>query len=317
MMKDRGSILGIDLGGTNVRIGRVDHNNNLVYKKYKFLRSEDSEKEIFENIVKNINMFMPKNEFQKLKGIGISSAAIMKDGKVLYWPNNTKWNGIDLGEILKDFYNIPIIYEDDANSAAVGEFSYLRKNEINTNSMIFITLGTGIGCGVILNGRLYKGESGNAGELGHIKVAEIPRCKCGNNGCLQTVFSSTNILDDYGKYTGILSDRLEEIQFAYYAGIDGAKKVIDKYATILSTTFYNLSLIWDINDFVLGGGVSKILPMLACCIEEKVNNLLKSHYKSIRIANSVLGEWGGVYGALVMIGRKVYGGENYYYNSDY
>ncbi len=150
-----------DIGGTSVRYSYCQDINekNLTISKKNFVRCNNAFDEIRVNICEIIN-----DSPYLVEGIGISIPANIDryTGVVISWPNNKKWNGINLLENLKKIYEFPITIEDDANCGAIGEYVNI---ENFYNNMAYITLGTGIGCGLILNKENFKGEDGFAAGL--------------------------------------------------------------------------------------------------------------------------------------------------------
>lgn len=284
-------------------MGTFNSNRTFVNKKILIARSEDVDEEVFNSLIRPINSFISTiGCLEKLEGIGIAFAGIMDNSneKVLYWPNNKKWNGYNLGGILKDYYDTSILFEDDVNSAALGELVQLQQIGKCHKDFIFISIGTGIGCGIIINEKLFKGSNGHAGELGHIIISDQPKCKCGNFGCLQAVISADNILRDYYEFSGIFCGNIEKILEDYNKGSIAALNVVEKYSSILSKVIYNLSMLIGVDTVVLGGGISKALPVLSLNILEKVNKFTNGHNKKIKVFNSCLDEWGGVVGAIYL-----------------
>lgn len=181
------SYIGLDVGGTNVRYAFVKNLNSekVIYQKTSFVKTGDPYIEVEKNICDVVDKFPGK-----IKGIGISLSANMvrNTGKVKTWPNNPCWNDYALLEHLDKRYGSPVIIEDDANCGAISEYQFLSTNLKN---MAYISIGTGIGCGLILNGSLFIGENGFAGEIGHMcinKEESEQICKCGNKGCLAIVY---------------------------------------------------------------------------------------------------------------------------------
>src|SRR5690606_15913905 len=109
-------------------------------------------------------------------------------GNIIRWPNHPRWNGFELKSFLENEFQVAVMLEDDANTAALGEFCFLQAHDIS--NMAFITVSTGIGCGLIVNKQLYTGDNGWAGEIGHIQLdPNGPECTCGKKGCLQALAS--------------------------------------------------------------------------------------------------------------------------------
>lgn len=296
------SYVGIDIGGTNVRYTYIDKIDSkpIIYKNRSFMRTGNPYKEVEENICTVINM-APGN----LEGIGISLAAVMdrSSGKVKVWPNNQCWNHFDLVHYLKKKYNVPIVIEDDANCGAIGEYIYLSTKVKN---MSYITIGTGIGCGLILNESLFIGENGFAGELGHICLDyknQNDICSCGNKGCFQSMSSGPAVLNAYNMTANEKMKSFEQISKEYMKNNVIAVSCMTNMIDNISMVIYNLAMCLDILVFVIGGGVSNLGTLFISKIEQKVNRRMNSFERNVLIKQAQLGEYSGVYGALQLLNK--------------
>ena len=187
--------IGIDIGGTNIGAGLVDENLNIIYKVevptnkdkgYDFV-----ELEIIAIIEEMIQKALEFNQNIESIGIGIPGIVDVKGHNVIY-SANLNWNNVPLCKKLMDKFNILINIENDATLAGIAELVLGVSKGYNTS--VFITLGTGIGGGIVINNKVYTGRHGIGSEIGHMIVGEnFYDCNCGNNGCLETFASSTAI----------------------------------------------------------------------------------------------------------------------------
>ena len=187
-------IVGIDIGGTNTKIGIVGRDGALYYEySIETDRFEDP-KAFVDAIHKLIEEFTSKNiDTYILKGIGVGAPnGNYYSGNIEYAPNLV-WKGIiPLAEIIKSKFHLPVVLTNDANAAAIGEMVFGAAREMK--NFLMITLGTGLGSGIVVNGGLVYGHDGFAGELGHVCVVENGRvCGCGKRGCLEAYVSATGI----------------------------------------------------------------------------------------------------------------------------
>lgn len=293
------SYLGLDIGGSNVRIAFGYDNNSKLYKKKKntFIKTGNPYMEVELNICRYIDSII-----DEIDGIGISLAALMNrdSGEVKLWPNNPCWNNYNLVKHLKRRYKIPVIIEDDANCGAVGEF-YSRNNDIN--NMAYISLGTGIGCGLILNGSLYIGDNGLAGEVGHIfigKEYEKLICSCGNSGCLQAVASGPAMVRRYNAMRSTNFSSMEQLVSRYIQGDRVSIECFSDMVEEISNVIFNLVKCLDISTFVVGGGISCVSINLISQISKKVEKRINSERQKVYIKKAAYGEYSGVAGALYM-----------------
>ena len=188
-------VIGIDIGGTYTKFGLVDREGNTLDEDF---ISTDVYKE-FDAYLENLHSVLDDTlqsiqEDIILKGVGIGAPNGNYYKGTIEYPPNLNWKGIiPVVEKLKDYYNdIPLVLTNDANAAAIGEMIYGGAK--NMKNFIVITLGTGLGSGIVVNGNLVYGHDGHAGEIGHVNVKYNGRhCGCGQKGCLETYASATGI----------------------------------------------------------------------------------------------------------------------------
>lgn len=305
--------IGIDFGGTNIRAvaysykqGEVLH---VVQKAVK--RCVDVELEMDQNVKNLIDHILSLCNPAKLRGIGLAMAALFnrKDGAITEWPNNPLWNGFPIKSYLEQLYHVPVVLEDDANAAALGEqiFGAGRGHE----SLMYVCVSTGIGCGIIIHNQLFLGNSGFAGELGHIKVTdEQIQCTCKSMGCLQAVASGPALLRTYNtmrkKYYADYEYRnLAEVSQLAYQKQEDAVKLFVKAGKYIGDSIANAVMLFDVPIVILGGGVMKAGDVIYKPIKSQIECSLQNK-KNVSIVCSGLGDWNGILGALVIAIRKGY-----------
>lgn len=183
--------LGVDVGGTNSEYGLVDRSGNVIYESAVDTIDCATADELVDHIFNDLNN---QGLDYKLHGIGIGAPnGNYYNGTIEFAPN-LKWKGIiPLAELFSKKFNAPAILTNDANAAALGEKIYGNARDLN--DFVTITLGTGLGSGVIVSGKLVYGHDGFAGEYGHIRVIPNGRdCGCGRKGCLETYASATGVV---------------------------------------------------------------------------------------------------------------------------
>lgn len=272
---------GIDVGGTNIKIGFFDESNNLI--KDISIKTSKIKEEIVKDI---INTVKANVNVKEVIGYTLALPAVLKDGVVIYSPN-TNILGINFYDLLsKEFNNKNIIIDNDANMAALAE-SRLS----GLKDLIVITLGTGVGGGIIIDGKIYN-KNGFAGEVGHIKVdyGHNPRkCGCGKYGCCEAYSSAKNIVLDYNnKFNkNITAKELLELPNALEYTYDA----FDKLARMLA----DLTTVLSIKNIRFTGGMSNM--------DQKYYELIKELYKKysliddINISQAMLGSEAGIYAA--------------------
>jgi len=192
MNKDQ-IVCGVDIGGTNTTLGIVDFNNNILFEE-SFLTKPDQGAETYSRrLSRHINGAYSKYKSRyTLEGIGIAAPGANYQNGIIESPANLKWGDVKFIKLMKEHFRVPITLINDANAAALGEHQFGSAKGMN--NFIVLTLGTGLGTGIVVNGHLLYGENGYAGELGHAIIEKNGRqCNCGKHGCLETYVSASGI----------------------------------------------------------------------------------------------------------------------------
>ena len=188
--------IGIDVGGTHTRGGLIRSNGSVI-RTMEGITTEDSPLEGVENIIDKLAL----NENVSVIGVGTAGRVDFEKGEVVYSTGNLRnWSKIKLKSILETKYSIPVIVDNDVNAATYAHWFLMKGKPRN---MSYIAVGTGLGGGLILDGELYRGKHGNAGEIGHIVIPGNERkCTCGKTGCVETLLSGRFIREEYEKAFG-------------------------------------------------------------------------------------------------------------------
>ena len=308
--------IGIDIGGTSIKGAAVDSNGR-VYEKFTmpFIKGEPGEITIrkLAEIVKEY--IYAQSLEKKIVGIGIGSPGTLdiKNGIVNY-ANNLGWNELHVADIMHETLPYPIRLTNDANAASLGEAKFGAGKAYET--IIMLTLGTGVGGGIIINGKLFEGNEGKGGELGHtVIVADGEPCTCGRNGCLEAYASATALIRETKKAMKLNKRSLMwkicpdvdmvggKVSFeAAKNGDEAAIKVIDNYVKYLGEGILNFCNIFRPNVIVLSGGVANAGPFLF----DKLNEYIKERnygYKStpeVKVVPAELGYDSGKIGAAAL-----------------
>lgn len=208
-------VIGIDLGGTNTSIGFVDADGKCIYESSMLTQTEQGAEKLFERVFSECNNSFKKyeNDFE-LVGIGIGAPNGNYYKGTIECPPNLNWGSVNVFDIVKKYSPLPCAITNDANAAAIGEMLFGAAKGMN--NFIVITLGTGLGSGIVVNGELVYGNDGFAGEIGHTIVDPNGReCGCGRKGCLETYASATGIRRTVYELIGTtnLSSELRDISF--------------------------------------------------------------------------------------------------------
>ena len=186
-------VVGIDIGGTNTVFGFVDNEGNLIYESSLPTNAQDKAELLFDRLFNKIDTDFKKFSAKyELCGIGIGAPNANYYNGTVENPPNLSWGYINVIEICKKYSPLPAAITNDANAAALGEMLFGAAKDMK--NFILITLGTGLGSGIVVNGELIYGADGFAGEIGHTIVDPNGReCGCGRKGCLETYASATGI----------------------------------------------------------------------------------------------------------------------------
>lgn len=263
--------IGVDLGGTNLRIAAVDYNGTLLEKLTIGTQVQKGRDVVITEMCDAIQQVVTKYASRgKLAGIGIGVPGIidLETGMLYESPNLPGWDHYPVREEIERRLNAKVILENDANAAALGE-KWLGAARDYPN-MCMMTLGTGVGGGIVLNGRIWHGMTGMAGELGHITVEpEGAKCNCGNNGCIEQYASATAIVRmareaiATGKAPELARgaespDKEFSSRIVYQLAVQGdvaAQEIYRKVGRALGIAVADIINALNLNMYVIGGGV--------------------------------------------------------------
>ena len=259
--------VGVDIGGTNIKLGVIDSAGNII-KKSKFSIEDDTTfSVVIAKIIDNINEIISDIPIELVGGIGLGIPGLIdtKNGLVVC-SGNLNWTNEDVLTPLKNAFSYPIKIANDANVAALGEAKFGVGKAYSTS--VFITLGTGVGSGIIIDGKIYDGNLGAGAELGHMVIEANGRpCTCGGWGCFEAYASATSLKeqtrlamlendDSLMWEIGCVENISGKTAFLYSDKDESAKKVVDEYIDYLSVGIVNVANIFRPQAIILGGGVS-------------------------------------------------------------
>lgn len=311
--------VGIDLGGTSVRIASCDGHSQDISQicKKDVVRRESPVEEIEETLIPLIDDICErkKHEGKRIDGIGIAMAALFErdTGVITNWPNNSKYKNFAIRQYFQNRYGVPVVLEDDANAAALGE-QFCGAGRTYSD-LIYVTVGTGIGSGIIINNTLVTGVHGWAGELGHIRVVgENAQCTCGAKGCLQALACGPVIFREVQKTNFYKqSEKPSELTLqkcVAYArqGNEELRQIFCRAGNYIGGALANLVILLDIPLIIVGGGVAQAGEILLGPIRDAAARSLGNR-RDICIVPSNLNDKNGVIGALVLAEKRAYIGK--------
>ena len=262
--------IGIDIGGMSIKGAAVDSNGR-VYDKFSmpFVKGEPGETTI-QRLAELVKEYIASQHLEgKIAGIGIGSPGTLDvEHGIVNYANNLGWNNLPVAELMQKVLPYPVCLTNDANAAALGEAKFGAGKAYET--VIMLTLGTGVGGGIIINGKLYEGNQGKGGELGHVVVqVDGEQCSCGRKGCLEAYASATALIRETKKAMRAnkrslmwkISPEIELVggKVVFEGAAQGDKDaiaVLNNYIKYLGEGILNFCNIFRPNVVVLSGGIA-------------------------------------------------------------
>ncbi len=308
-------VIGVDLGGTNLRTALLSKDGEILDKRKEATHASDGWKIVIARLVKNIAL---QREIAVMRGLDVAAVGVgapgviqMDKGIVVKSPNFPDWNNLPLREELEKALKIPVVIENDANAAALGE--QWRGAGHGIGSMILLTLGTGVGGGIVLDNKIWQGADGMAGEIGHMTLIPNGRqCGCGNTGCLEMYASARGIVQSYREAVGMNGPAQTpeitsaQIYLAAQGGDAVARRVMKDMGRMLGIGIANLINIFNPQMIVLGGRVKDAWDLfIGATREEIMRRAFQVPAERTEIVQSVLGDDAGMVGAAAVALQKI------------
>lgn len=311
--------IGIDMGGMSVKFGLVDDENCIVEKMVIATRLDVPAEEMIEDMIRAVLELLDKRNLTltDCEGIGIGSPGTIDDEKgVILYSNNFGWENIAIVKKMRERLSVPVRIANDADAAALGEVCAGAAKGVK--NAVLLTLGTGVGGGIILDGEIFHGPLKGGVELGHMVIkADGERCTCGRKGCLEAYASATALLRMARQAAienpdSIMNQMCEnqpgrmngKIPFQAADKEDkAAKNVIEEYENYLAVGITNVINIFRPEMIILGGGVAAQKENLTRPLEERIKKLCFGgrHGEIAHIVTSQLGNDAGIIGAAALV----------------
>lgn len=290
-----GYAVGIDLGVNYIRGLLVDLEGNVIAEHQRSLKRHDPEFTLLQlaECIEGLIAKAPESAYG-IVGIGVGVPGIVDgDGTILFAPN-LKWRNVELQRWLEDRFELPVTIDNEANAGAQGEQKYGAGRGIP--NQIYVSVGIGIGTGIILNKELYKGASGFSGELGHLSIEYDGKpCSCGNLGCWE-LYASENALLERAALLGF--DNLEELLAAASAGNEEVHALIRSIGDYLGAGIANIVNVFNPNVVIIGNRMSRAAEWLEPAVQAAVNRrTLPYHREQMKILFAELEDQSAVRGA--------------------
>ena len=317
-MKD--IVIALDIGGTSMKGAIVEENGNILYKESFDVNANhttEEHKKRIKEVVEKLKSHIPAD--YKVIGLGIDSPGVMnKETLHLGGAENIPGlHGLKFSDI-GDLFNLTVKTVNDASAAALGEAKYGSGKEKKYQSIMFITLGTGVGGGFVLNGKLFTGALGGAGELGHVFVVpDGDRCNCGSSGCIERYASATgfinmakqkihkNLIPTTLTYEKLDKGKAKALFDAAKNGDILAKETIAECSYYLGMSIAQALNMLDLDLVLIGGGLCKDFDMMINDIKRGVQNYgLRMMVNNLEIKPASLGNDAGVLGCAALFFRN-------------
>jgi glucokinase len=301
-------IIGIDLGGTNLKVGLLD-------SKYKIIRREILDTQRFTRkeslvsaIVDAVNKIIKNNNLKKNDilgvGLGLPGPIDAKKGIVHFFPNISGWKEVNLKMILQKRLKLPVSLDNDANLMSLAE--YKLGAAVGFKNSLCLTLGTGVGGGIIIDGSIYRGANNASGEIGHVPINERgPRCNCGGVACLEAYIGSSRIKEEARKIFK-RNITLEELSAKAKEKESRALSLWESVGKRLGVALVGTVNLLDLDAVVIGGGVANAGSILFDKVKKTIaKQAMSVQAKHVRVFKAKLGNDAGMIGAAMLVKEGV------------
>lgn len=303
---------GVDVGGTTVKMGLFNIDGEVLDKWEIKTHTENGGADIIPDIAAAVEAKLEEKGITKeeVAGVGYGIPGPIDEDGIVPHTANLGWGYKEVSKELEELTKLPCKGGNDANVAALGEM--WKGGAAGYKNVVMVTLGTGVGGGIIIGGKILTGSNGAGGEIGHLHVDDnIPgHCGCGNQGCLEQVASATGIVNlAYQALSA--SDKpsvLREGEVTAKTVFDAvkaddplAKEVAECFGKYLGTALANIAAVTDPQAIVIGGGVSKAGPVLLTYVEKYYQKYCFKSCRNVKFALATLGNDAGIYGSAKLV----------------
>ncbi len=303
---------GVDVGGTTIKMGLFDTDGNVLDKWEIKTRTENHGENVLPDIAKAVEDKMAEKAIAKddVAGVGVGVPGPVDSKGIVHRCVNLGWDEFNVNEKLSAMVDMPVMAGNDANVAALGEM--WKGGGQGHEDLVVVTLGTGVGGGIIIGGKMLTGANGSGGEIGHIHVqdGEPDACGCGNKGCLEQYASATGIvriakrvLAKTEQATSLNSAHVsaKDVWDAVKEGDEVAIEVAEQFGKYLGEGLAAIACVTNPEAFVIGGGVSKAGEVLLSYIEKNYKPVVFHGCRDVEFKLATLGNDAGIYGAAKLV----------------
>lgn len=321
----RNLAIGIDIGGTTIKGGVVDTDEYKILSQQKVdTIAQEGPDAVLRQLNFIIKELMLEYRHDDFTGIGIGAPGIVENNNstVKNPPNFKDWAEVNLGEIVEKNFKLPVVVENDANTAALGEAKFGAA--IDYENFLFIIWGTGVGGGIILDNKIYRGPFGGAGEIGHTTIDyNGPLCNCGNRGCIESYIGQRYLSERTrqkmqqlpkdeapSKILQLVNGNFDLIEpyIISVAAVQGdlfAKDILSEAGNLLGVAIASILNVLDLRIIVVGGGISAAGEFVFDSITNSVRNrVLTSIKPDVKVIPAKLGNTAGIFGAASLVMYK-------------
>ena len=303
-------IICFDIGGTFIKYGLIDQKGQMMFKDKALTPKHDIQTLLPELIIEKVKLL--QNDF-KIAGIGISSCGLVdhKKGEILFSNNLPGYSGMKLADILFKTMALPVVIENDVKSACLGE---QWKGAIQgKQNVVFLTLGTGIGSSIIVDGKIVNGSHHLAGELGHtVIVANGRPCGCGRKGCYERYAATSAFVNDYieeKKKQGVVLENVSGEQILQLVNEKDAiaSMVYKRFVSYISIGLVNVAHLLNPEAIIIGGGIAEKTEQFIQDINKEIKKEMMPIYQNQEdlVFPSALGNDAGMYGACFLTLKRL------------
>lgn len=303
---------GIDVGGTTIKIGLFDIKGTILEKWEIETRTNNNGEEILPDIAKAVKTKMEEKSILKeeVSGVGIGVPGPVNDLGIVNGCANLGWGNVDISKDLGKMLDMPVKAGNDANVAALGEM--WKGGGQGFNPLVVVTLGTGVGGGIIIDGKMLNGVNGAGGEIGHIHICdgETETCGCGNKGCLEQYASATGIVRLTKRKLAVTEQKTKlnaetvtakDLWDAVKEGDEVAIEIAEEFGNFLGKGLAAIAAVTNPEAFVIGGGVSKAGDVLLGYIRKYYKEYVFHGSREAKFELATLGNDAGICGAAKLV----------------
>ncbi len=312
-IKNTAAVIGVDLGGTTIKAGVVNGQGQILHQAKLPTQADEGPPVVSRQILKAIDNLFLQYPRENIAGIGIGTPGMVSlDGETVQAPPNfADWHDYRLKEAIHASVGLPVEIDNDANAAAVGEARFGAGR--GHKDLVFVIWGTGVGGGVIIDGKIFRGSFGGAGEIGHTTINyDGPQCKCGNRGCVEAYVGQRYLSErtrrrlkqqKKSKIVQLVDGDLSKIEpvilsRAMQMGDKLAWEILHEAGSLLGVALASVMNILDIRFVIIGGGISgaddSVFDAIRKSIRERAMGPIRSSFQVVR---AELGNDAGILGA--------------------